>query len=327
MPGHCINQPFEVHVEDAHPQVKVGRRSRGRSVLMTTMEFRTATTSKMRFRAENTAGVRISVTGPKPGDDLDEEEGPIFEGTAFCRPIYNTRTAISVTHRDVNLALHEVPLLALIPENTVITSVYEECLTLDDIPPRPSCPVPAGDDDDDDDDDFPLKPREVPGSLVLTDLSTNLPPSTGTSSPSVSRASFDSYDSFAESSECSLASSQTSVTSQSSGRLNGLGKSVRRKLASSSSVTIAASVKGSKAKSVKGLLSSITKSKRRIAKEKEEAQAEAEAEVVDIKAVEVTGAFAVKGTKRSREDEENLPAASEQDSKEGRRIKRKLAAI
>ncbi|KAJ4490674.1 hypothetical protein J3R30DRAFT_120933 [Lentinula aciculospora] len=99
MPAFGENQAFAVHVQDSVPQVRANRR-RNRSVLETTMVFRTAGDSATRVRAENASGIRISVTGPKPG-----EVDSAFEATAYGRSSYNLRTSVTITHHDVNLAL------------------------------------------------------------------------------------------------------------------------------------------------------------------------------------------------------------------------------
>ncbi|KAJ3994864.1 hypothetical protein F5050DRAFT_397953 [Lentinula boryana] len=99
MPAFGKNQAFNVHVQDALPQVRANRRRNG-SVLETTMIFRTAGDSATRVRAENASRIRISITGPKP-----DEEDPGFEATAYGRSPYNVRTSVTITHHDVNLAL------------------------------------------------------------------------------------------------------------------------------------------------------------------------------------------------------------------------------
>ncbi|THV02042.1 hypothetical protein K435DRAFT_853158 [Dendrothele bispora CBS 962.96] len=356
MPAQSVHQPFAVHVEDAHPQVRVGRRNRGRSMLMTTMEFRTAASSAMQVRAENASGLRISITGPKPGED-EFEEKPSFEATASCRPVYNTRTAITVTHRDVNLALikrtnpvrfvtvapipeNEVPPLPPVPGTEVEAT---SCIThrdegnperpsLDDIPPRPSCPEPTGDDDDDD--TFPelfLK-RQRP----FSNISNN--PSRPSPSASLSCPSNESFDA---PSEYSLTYSHTESLSSKSGPLTSLTRSLKLKMserisgstaslsrsaAASSTVSLTASVKSSKGKNgVRKLFSVLGKGKGK------------SREGVDLLGENKTqalneAAYEGKGAKRAREDDENLLPNLEQDSKEnreikGRRIKRKLAAF
>ncbi|KAK7440616.1 hypothetical protein VKT23_016964 [Stygiomarasmius scandens] len=345
MPAQSVHQPFSVHVQDAHPQVKIGRRNRGRSVLMTTMEFRTAATSGMQVRAENASGLRISITGPKPGEE-DFDERPSFEATATCRPAYNTRTAITVTHREVNLALikrtnpvrfvsvapipeDEVPPLPPTPgldvsalascdNETSATVVAEEedsdRPSLDDIPPRPSCPEPTSDDDED---DFPLNKR--PFGDVSNHSLAEPPSPTSFGCPSDS--------SFGSLSEYSLALSQAEALSK-SGRFSSLKDTVKLKLSgraapstaslsrTSSRASLADSVKSTKGKKgMRRLLSTIGKGKRK-------------------SGVDEDGDAAHSGSrrKRSREDEENHPAPLEQDSKEsrevkGRRIKRKLGAL
>ncbi|KAJ3730610.1 hypothetical protein C8R42DRAFT_650691 [Lentinula raphanica] len=99
MPAFGENQAFDVDVQDALPYVRANRR-RNRSVLETTMVFRTAGESGTRVRAENASRLRIKVTGPKP-----DEEYSGFEATAFGRSSYNTQTSVTITHHDVNLAL------------------------------------------------------------------------------------------------------------------------------------------------------------------------------------------------------------------------------
>ncbi|KIK64256.1 hypothetical protein GYMLUDRAFT_437360 [Collybiopsis luxurians FD-317 M1] len=100
MPVHGEDQAFSVHVQDSRPGIQATRR-RGRSVLETTMVFRTAGDSCARVRAENADKIRISITGPKPVEDENQSEA-----TASARPFYNTSTSVTITHRDVNLALN-----------------------------------------------------------------------------------------------------------------------------------------------------------------------------------------------------------------------------
>ncbi|KAJ3811113.1 hypothetical protein F5876DRAFT_76129 [Lentinula aff. lateritia] len=134
MPAFGENQAFAVHVQDSVPQIRAQRR-RNRSVLETTMVFRTSGDSATQVRAENASGIRISVTGSKPGE--------AFEATAYGRSPYNVRTAVTITHHDVNLALdarRPRPLVRFVS----VGPISEEDLRLapGEIPPPYPYPLP-----------------------------------------------------------------------------------------------------------------------------------------------------------------------------------------
>ncbi|KAJ3885767.1 hypothetical protein GG344DRAFT_70251 [Lentinula edodes] len=138
MPALGENQAFAVHVQDSVPQIRAQRR-RNRSVLETTMVFRTSGNSATQVRAENASGIRISVTGfatrPKPGDG--------FEATAYGRSPYNGRTSVTITHHDVNLALdarRPRPLVRFVSVGPI--SDADLRLAPGEIPPPYPCPLP-----------------------------------------------------------------------------------------------------------------------------------------------------------------------------------------
>ncbi|KAJ3914533.1 hypothetical protein F5877DRAFT_82706 [Lentinula edodes] len=134
MPAFGENQAFAVHVQDSVPQIRAHRR-RNRSVLETTMVFRTSGDSATQVRAENASGIRISVTGPKPGE--------VFEATAYGRSPYNGRTSVTITHHDVNLALdarRPRPLVRFVSVGPI--SDADLRLAPGEIPPPYPCPIP-----------------------------------------------------------------------------------------------------------------------------------------------------------------------------------------